>query len=406
MTDNTPWQSPEGTTPPPPPRYGEFAPPTAPESQQETPQQPPQQSGWTPPPKPGLIPLRPMTLGAILGGAFRVMRRNPRPTFGISLIINAIIAVISISAYGLVTFYTVGRIGNAASDVVDDVTAGSTAISILSQLATIVLTLLASAILQGIISLEVSRATLGEKLTAGGLWKLARGRIGSLLGWALLAGVVSLVGLAALVFLVVIVAFGTFSVSDELGIITTVLVSLVAFAGAVVLVAWIATRVSLVPSALLIERLPLTQAIVRSWTLTRGHFWRVLGIQLLVQVIINVAAQIVITPVVTIMFIATFIANPTQELEAMESSLFLIVVVSSVIAALIGSVTAIITSATSALLYIDLRMRKEGLDLELTRFVEARQVGDTRVLDPFTTTVPSSAPSASVQPSPKDSPWA
>ncbi len=30
-------------------------------------------------------------------------------------------------------------------------------------------------------------------------------------------------------------------------------------------------------------------------------------------------------------------------------------------------------------------MRKEGLDLELIRFVEARQVGDTSVPDPFGT---------------------
>ena len=40
-------------------------------------------------------------------------------------------------------------------------------------------------------------------------------------------------------------------------------------------------------------------------------------------------------------------------------------------------------SSATALLYIDLRMRKEGLDLELVRFVEARQAGDTSVPDPY-----------------------
>src|SRR5690606_17141166 len=41
----------------------------------------PQFQGWTPPVKPGLIPLHPLTVGNILGGTFSVMRRNPRATF-------------------------------------------------------------------------------------------------------------------------------------------------------------------------------------------------------------------------------------------------------------------------------------------------------------------------------------
>ncbi len=40
-------------------------------------------------------------------------------------------------------------------------------------------------------------------------------------------------------------------------------------------------------------------------------------------------------------------------------------------------------SSATALIYIDLRMRKEGLDVELVRFVEARQAGDASVPDPY-----------------------
>jgi hypothetical protein len=43
----------------------------------------------------------------------------------------------------------------------------------------------------------------------------------------------------------------------------------------------------------------------------------------------------------------------------------------------------------TALIYIDLRMRKEGLDLQLMRFVDARQAGNADVPDPY---LPASIP--------------
>jgi len=42
-----------------------------------------------------------------------------------------------------------------------------------------------------------------------------------------------------------------------------------------------------------------------------------------------------------------------------------------------------VMSATTAVIYIDLRMRKEGLDLELIRFVEARSAGEPEPPDPY-----------------------
>ena len=49
----------------------------------------------------------------------------------------------------------------------------------------------------------------------------------------------------------------------------------------------------------------------------------------------------------------------------------------------LGAVAAVVQSAATALIYIDLRMRKEGLDLELARFVEsAPGVG----VDPYRST--------------------
>jgi hypothetical protein len=43
----------------------------------------------------------------------------------------------------------------------------------------------------------------------------------------------------------------------------------------------------------------------------------------------------------------------------------------------------VVQSATTALIYLDLRMRKEGLDLRLQRFVEDRAAGRAEASDPY-----------------------
>jgi hypothetical protein len=56
----------------------------------------------------------------------------------------------------------------------------------------------------------------------------------------------------------------------------------------------------------------------------------------------------------------------------------------------VSSITSIVQSAAACLVYIDLRMRKEGLDLALVRFVENRQAGTANAQNPFA--VPDTAP--------------
>ena len=58
-----------------------------------------------------------------------------------------------------------------------------------------------------------------------------------------------------------------------------------------------------------------------------------------------------------------------------------LIVVYAVIAG-VSAIGLVVFAATSSLMYIDLRMRTEGLDLELSRYVEARQAG-TPVPDPY-----------------------
>lgn len=335
--------------------------------------------GWTPPPKPGLIPLRPLAFGTLLGASFQVLRRNPRPIFGFALLIMAVASLASGALIGVVVFGAFARIGTGSADDIEALTAGAWALSILAVLAGLVVSLIGTAILQGIVSLEVARGTLGEKLRLGGLWRAARGRMGALIGWTLLIS-----GAATVVVLIIVLLLVALGVAGgALGTGIAVLLGLVAFAGLTVLGVWIGTRLVLVPSALLIERMPLRAAVVRSWTLSIGFFWRTFGTILLVTVMVSVAGQIITTPISLIFALGGGLLNPNADPTAFGVTSVVSTIVTTIISVIIGAIGAVVSSATAALIYIDLRMRKEGLDLELTRFVEARQAGSTEVADPY-----------------------
>jgi hypothetical protein len=414
MTDTSPWAAPGGPSQPsapatpfspsapppvnaPPPVGAPLSPPPLgaplPPPPVGAPLPPPAGqpvAGWTPPPKPGLIPLRPLTLGTLLGASFQVMRRNPRPTFGFALLLAGAVSVVSVIAMGLVGFILFSRPLQGSSEDQFTLMAGSVMGGfVLGFFVPLALGLVAFSILQGIIALEVARGTVGEKLRLGGLWRAARGRIAVLVGWSVL-----LVGVAVLFFAVVGLVVGALTVgfgTDAIG--ASIAVFALAYLAFIVLGAWLGTKTALVPSILIIERLTLGKAIARSWQLTRDAFWRTFGTILLVSVIVGTATSIITTPVQFLFGIVAGLLTPTG--GTADDAVVLVVVFAAVITVVTVIVTAIgliVQSSATALIYIDLRMRKEGLDLELARFVEARQAGDTSVPDPYVRTPSTSVP--------------
>jgi hypothetical protein len=373
VTDNQGWQPPTTSAP--------SAQPIAAWQQQQQ-----SQPGWAPPPKPGLIPLHPLSFGTIVGSSFRVMRRNPGPTFGLSVLLYGFVTIVYVGMVGALFALTFSRLSTADASDTGDITAGSIGLIAISTLVPTSLALIATAVLQGIISLEVSRATLGEKLKVRGLWRLAKGRIGTLVLWSLLlsAAIVVFVAVAAiatgLVFAVTSSATAGDALSAVIGVMLLTLVIGLAFA---VVAAWLGTKTALVPSIIMLERLSLFASIRRSWQLTHRNFWRTLGVQLLIGVIVQTASSIITFPISMIGGIVSALINPASDEAAFAVTLGIIYLLVGIVTVVVGAIGLVMQSASLALIYIDIRMRNEGLDLELLHFVEAKQSGTAGVENPY-----------------------
>jgi hypothetical protein len=407
VTDEQNWQPPGGAQAPQP-AYGAYAPggvpPVEPPASGSGPGWQGRQPGapygtapgWTPPPKPGLIPLRPLGFGTLIGAPFQVLRRNPKATFGSALIIQLVTVVASLVAVGGVSAFALTRVAMATAAEKDTVAAGAFASIAISALVPIALGIVGAAFLQGVIVTEVARATLGEKLTMRSLWRLTRKRLGALCVWVLiLAGV--LIG----VILVLAGVVTVLVISGPVGIVIGVIVGCLGFLGMLVLLVWLYTKTSLVPCLIVLERASIRAAIARSWSLTAGYFWRTFGAWALVAVIVNTVSWVVTTPLSFIYSFAVTLIAPNGTIDANGGAIATAIasyVVLLLFSVVIGAATSVVQASTVALIYIDLRMRKEGLDLELVRFVEARGTQSAVVPDPYLPKAQQPAPSTAVAP--------
>ncbi len=122
---------------------------------------------------------------------------------------------------------------------------------------------------------------------------------------------------------------------------------------------------------MVLENLGVFAAIGRSWSLTRKNFWRLLGINILTTIITSMVAGIFggIASALSVIFVVAGSSSPEDAITSINTAYILTMVVSTIAQLLILP----FTSSVNALLYIDLRMRKEGLDVELRNAVAEQQ---------------------------------
>jgi hypothetical protein len=311
-------------------------------------------------PKPGVIPLRPLVVGEILDGAFSSIRQNPKATLGLSAILMTIAGVITTTITlimrGLIGGISQPNLGsNATSAQVWHFVGRALAVLGAPALVSIVLAILMQSILAGLLTAVIGRGVLGHRITAREAWRIAAPRLPAVIG-AAFAVVGILVGLWALLGLVLL---GLYLAGAPSALIVGL--GVLGFFPALVLTIWFGVMLTLATPAVVLERQGPLQSLRRSWRLVSRSFWRVFGILLLAGLIVVIAGGILQFPFA--------IASGATAFGSGALSGNGPGVVSTLIGAVGGIVASTVTRPIAAgvivLLYVDMRMRKEGLDLAL-----------------------------------------
>ena len=312
---------------------------------------------WAPPAaQPGIVPLRPLTLMEILDGSFRAIRSNPAVMFGLSAIVVVVVITVStvlgLYVTDLLATYLpslTSELDPASAQAFQSTLTTSISASMGSFVTSVAMTF-AGPLLTGLLITSVSRSVIGQKLSMSEAWALTKGRRARLLGFALAIAGAELAVLALLVGLVVLVA-RTGSTA------AAVLLGLASLVGYLVVAVWLSVRTLLVPASLVLEGTSFRRGIARGWRLTHGSFWRLFGIYLLVVLMLTVLTGLLGVPASIL----------TQFLVAMPNMASVAVIVTAVSSAITETVTVSYLASVVALLYVDLRIRREGLDVELAR---------------------------------------
>jgi hypothetical protein len=298
------------------------------------------------------VPLAPLGVGQILGGAFCYIRANPVPTLVAVALIFVGTAVVQGVAQVLPALAVGGSIRNTGSVV------GVLGLSLLASLISVVVSLLASALVTGLLLVVLRRALLGRRTSLGEAWQGATRRVWGLVGANLLVGLI--VGGIAAAGILLAFAVGIVGRRSDGVIAVAVVIGL----AVLVVVIYLAVLLSMTPAAYVMEDIGVTAALGRSRTLVSGSWWRIFGVQLLAGIALG-AIILVILLVLGALFgvgVGSF-AQGRSGLSVAGAVLSGIALAVFVVIA--GTFFTPFVTGVNGLLYTDQRIRRERFDLEL-----------------------------------------
>jgi hypothetical protein len=261
-------------------------------------------------------PLRPLGVAEILDGAVRLVRRNARG----ALAISAPFAVVRTAVVGALAYATLGS---------NDATT-------LSLLGTLLVTVLFGTLLTGLLTPMFSGDLLGIRVSARDALRRVGASALPLLALAVIATVAEGAGLVALAV------------------------------GGV----WLWGLWAVAAPALVAEHTGTFGALRRSARLVSGTFWRVWGTRALGWVLTSVLGLLITLP---FQALASYVVsyNPFDTGSSVDNA-GLYVAIMSIGGVLATTLLTPVSSAIDVLLYTDLRMRKEGMDIVMTLPAPAR----------------------------------
>lgn len=284
---------------------------------------------------PGIVGLKPLSLSEILSGAMKLLRFNPRSTIGLSLIVQILVMVFALP-------FTVLMVQGTS------VGSGTVLGTITPMLLSETPRAIGGVVLSAMLAYVTLQAVLGRRPGVPQVWQLTRSRMLPYLGTT----VMLLLGGALLV-----TGWVWLAMSLQLPVALSVLMGFVAFA----VTAWLMIKLAFLGAAMVLERLPAVAAMRRSWALTRGRGGAIFGTQLLANISASMVASMLATPVqIAVLLIATMSLQDRPGLQLTVTMLG-----SVVTSAISNSFLAPYLAGVNCLLYVDARMRAEGLDLVL-----------------------------------------
>ena len=297
--------------------------------------------------------LRPLSFGELLDRTFSLYRRHFWVFVGIMAIPQLFIVAWAMLWQSLQSFAPASRSGTSLVMGPGQMSGIMTGF-FLGVLVMFAVYIVVYAVAQGATTFAVSETHLGRTATVRASYRSIRGRVWRLIDLVvsiflrliglmilILAGVGGVVGTAAVGFSISGVGIALFGVALVLGIVLVVLIFL---------------RYALTVPALMLEDIKARAAIKRSVMLTKGNLGRVFLIFLLTIIIVWAVALAIQGPfqIASVLLVAKKVEPPQW--------LHVLVNMSGGVA---GAFTGPLMTIALALLYYDVRVRREGYDLQL-----------------------------------------
>ncbi len=309
--------------------------------------------GWQS--KPGIIPLRPLTIGDLFSGAFEAIRSNPKVLFGFTIVIMlfvSLIASVSILFSGL-GYESVTSAANDPQALQQSTTelANALLLQIISTMVQWLSTFTGTSILTGLLAAAVSQMTVGRNLTLSEAWAMTRKRLGSLIGSFALTALIT----AAPIVLWIVAVFVSLAVVAD-GHRDLWWLSGLAFFAIIpisILMYFFQIKLLFAPMCAVLEEIGPVASLKRSWSLVKGEFWPTLGRYLLLNLIIGFIGGFVgfVIGLIGGLVTLTLTSDPSSPIGLAISMFFV----------MLGSGLLLPFSASfETLMYTDLRIRKEN----------------------------------------------
>lgn len=312
--------------------------------------------------QPGIVALRPLPFGDFLTVPFRAMRFNRAAIVGGPMLMVLVTALIWAAASWLL-------INDPLLDLQSAVPAlsGIEPATLVVLIVAVLVSAAADMIASSMVIPAVSRAAMGVKAPLAEVLRTVWSRIGALILLYLM-----LVPVLGILVLATVAVVGTAGLADPLA--AGIVMVLIVFPLWIVIALFTSAYVSVARGAIIMERAGPIQAIKRAFTLMPGRLWWSVLIIFVTAVMVGVIGQ-ALSFITQIGVGLSSLLGPDQVWVGFVilalSTVFQLAVQYVLQYSFLGSVTALI--------YLDLRFRKEGLAFELARAAEAQQSAGPRI---------------------------